>query len=157
MSVVLKEEDKELNKTLLICWWYSSGSRSVESDSCNSIDCSLSGSSVRGVLQARTLEWVAIPFSRGSSWPRNWTLVFCIAGRFFTVWATREAHYPQTRELFWVRLHWAAIQQPLNCYQDTVLMSEAWSSYLTFLPWFSIMSTGNDYICLWSHRDASIH
>ena len=42
-------------------------------------------------LAARILEWVAIPFSRGSSWPRDWTLVSCIAGRFFTIWATREA------------------------------------------------------------------
>ena len=41
---------------------------------------------------SRTLEWVAYPFSRGSSWPRNWTRVCCIAGRFFTSWATREAH-----------------------------------------------------------------
>ena len=40
----------------------------------------------------RTLEWVAYPFSRGSSQPRNWTGVSCIAGRFFTSWATREAH-----------------------------------------------------------------
>ena len=39
----------------------------------------------------RILEWVAYPFSRGSSWPRNWTGVFCIAGGFFTSWATREA------------------------------------------------------------------
>ena len=37
------------------------------------------------------LECVACPFSRGSSWPRNWTGVFCIAGRFFTNWAIREA------------------------------------------------------------------
>ena len=37
------------------------------------------------------LEWIAIPFSRGSSQPRNWTWVSCIAGRFFTSWATREA------------------------------------------------------------------
>ena len=36
----------------------------------------------------RILELVAIPFSRGSSWPRNWTQVSCVAGRFFTVWAT---------------------------------------------------------------------
>ena len=42
------------------------------------------------ILQARILEWVAIPFSRGSSQPRNWTQVSCIAGRFF-IWATREA------------------------------------------------------------------
>ena len=55
------------------------------------MDCSLPGSSVHGILQARILEWVAIPFSRGSSWPRNWTWVSHIAGRFFTVWATREA------------------------------------------------------------------
>ena len=41
------------------------------------------------MLQARILEWVAIPFSRGSSWPRNCTWVSCIAGRFFTTWATR--------------------------------------------------------------------
>ena len=48
------------------------------------------GSSVHGILQARILEWVAIPFSRASSWPRDQTQVSCIAGRFFTVWATRE-------------------------------------------------------------------
>ena len=39
----------------------------------------------------RILEWVAYPFSRGSSWPGNWTGVFCVAGGFFTDWATREA------------------------------------------------------------------
>ena len=39
----------------------------------------------------RKLEWVAYPFSRGSSWPRNWTGVSCNAGRFYTNWATREA------------------------------------------------------------------
>ena len=39
----------------------------------------------------RILKWIAYPFSRGSSWPRNWTGVFCIAGRFFTSSATREA------------------------------------------------------------------
>ena len=54
-------------------------------------DCSPPGSSVHGILQARILEWVAIPFSRGSSWPRDWTWVSCIIGRVFTVWVTREA------------------------------------------------------------------
>ena len=49
------------------------------------------GSSVYGILQARILEWVAMPFSRGSSLPRDRTWVSCIAGRSFTVWATREA------------------------------------------------------------------
>ena len=46
---------------------------------------------VHGILQARILEWVAFPFSRGSSQPRDQTQVSCIVGRFFTVWATREA------------------------------------------------------------------
>ena len=51
-------------------------------------DCS---SSVHGILQARILEWVAFPFSRGSSRLRDGTQVSCIAGGFFTVWATRGA------------------------------------------------------------------
>ena len=52
----------------------------------DSMDCSQPGSSVHGIL-----EWVAIPFSRGSSRPRDWTQVAYTAGRFFTIWATREA------------------------------------------------------------------
>ena len=53
---------------------------------CDPMDCSLPGSSVHGILQARILEWVAIPFSRGSYQPRDQTQVSCIAGRFFTIW-----------------------------------------------------------------------
>ena len=53
--------------------------------------CYPMGYTVHGILQARTLEWVAFPASRGSSKPRDWTQVSCIAGRFFTSWATREA------------------------------------------------------------------
>ena len=52
---------------------------------------SLPGSSVHEILQVKILGWVAIPFSRGSSWPKDRTHVFHIAGRFFTVWAIREA------------------------------------------------------------------
>ena len=48
------------------------------------VDCSLPGSSVHGILQARILHWVAISFFKGSPPPRNWTHIFCIAGRFFT-------------------------------------------------------------------------
>ena len=47
---------------------------------------------VRGILQARILEWVVFPFSRRSSQPRDRTQVSCIAGGFFTSWVTREAH-----------------------------------------------------------------
>ena len=55
---------------------------------CDPMDCSPPGFFVRGILQARILEWVAIPFSRGSSWPRDQTRVSHIAGRFFTNWTT---------------------------------------------------------------------
>ena len=58
---------------------------------CSPMDCSLSGSSVHGILQARILERVAIPFSRRSSRPKDWTQFSCIAGAFFTILATREA------------------------------------------------------------------
>ena len=46
---------------------------------------------VHEILQARILEWVVFPFSRGSSQSRDWTQVSRIAGRFYTSWATREA------------------------------------------------------------------
>ena len=55
---------------------------------CNPMDCSTPGTSVHGFLQARILEWVAIPFFRGSSQLRDRSQVTCIPGRFFTVWAT---------------------------------------------------------------------
>ena len=59
---------------------------------CDPTDCSPPGSSVHGIFQARTVEWVAISFSRGSSRPRDWTWVSSIAGRLFTLWAFRGAH-----------------------------------------------------------------
>ena len=59
---------------------------------CDPVDCSLPGSPVHGIPQARLLEWVAILFSRGSFWPRDWThQVSHIAGRRFNIWATRKA------------------------------------------------------------------
>ena len=57
---------------------------------CNPMDCSPPGFSVHGILQARILEWVAIPFPRGSSQCKNWTQVSLIIGGFFTVWAIRK-------------------------------------------------------------------
>ena len=51
---------------------------------CEPMDCSPPGSSVHGISQARMLEWVAISFSRRSSWPRDWTSISCNTGRFFT-------------------------------------------------------------------------
>ena len=59
---------------------------------CNPVDCSPPGSSIRGILQARILQWVAMPVSRGSSQSRDRTQVSHIAGGFFTNWATRKPH-----------------------------------------------------------------
>ena len=57
---------------------------------CNTMDCSPPGSSVHGIFQARILEWFAIPFSRGSSWPRDRIQIFHVTGRLFTIWATNK-------------------------------------------------------------------
>ena len=65
---------------------------SVVSNSLRSMVCSPSSSSVHGIFEARILEQVAIPFSGGSSWPRDWTLVFCIEDKFFSIWVTWKAH-----------------------------------------------------------------
>ena len=55
---------------------------------CNPKDCSPPGFSVSGIFQVRILEWVAISYSRESSWPRNRTHISCIVGRLFIIWAT---------------------------------------------------------------------
>ena len=57
------------------------------------MDCNLPDSSVHRILQSRTLEWGAVPSSRGSSQPRDQTQVSVIAGRFFTVWITGKDLY----------------------------------------------------------------
>ena len=67
---------------------------------CDTMDCSPPGSSVHGILQARVLEWIAMPSSRGSSRPRDGTQVSCTAGRFFSIWTTKEALRPFTPILF---------------------------------------------------------
>ena len=74
-------------------WLYESEreSRSVMSNPLQPMDYT-----VHGILQAVILEWVAVPSSRGSSQPRDWTQVPCIAGGFFTNWATREPPLPYT-------------------------------------------------------------
>ena len=59
---------------------------------CNPMDCSLPGSSVHGILQARILKWIAMPSSRGSSWLRAWTQVFCIGRQNLCHWVTWEAY-----------------------------------------------------------------
>ena len=66
---------------------------------CDSFDCSQPGSFVHGILQARVVEWAALSFSRGTSWPGYLTQVSHMAGRCFPLWATRDAHL-----IFWSQL-----------------------------------------------------
>ena len=81
---------------------------------CDTMDCI-----VYRILQARILEWVTIPFSRGSSHPRNWAQVSRTAGRFFTSWATKETQeywkeFSSVQSLSRVRLFaipWTATRQ----------------------------------------------
>ena len=77
-------------------------SHSIMSDVwlCDPMDCSPPGSSVPGVFLARLLEWVAIPFSRGSSQPRDQTQVSCIPGRILPVWATRKTQCLAVRAVY---------------------------------------------------------
>ena len=74
---------------LLLCLF----SHSVVPALCDPMYCSPPGSSVHGISQASILEWVAISFSRGSSWCRDWTHVSCIDRLFPYHWATKEAPY----------------------------------------------------------------
>ena len=67
---------------------------------CNPMDCSSPGSSVHGIFQTRILECLAMPSSRGSSQPRDWTHVSCITGGFFTRWATGDTLLKNTVILY---------------------------------------------------------
>ena len=80
-------------------------SHSVMSDSCDPTDYSLPGSSVHRILQARILKWVAMPSSRGPSWPRGWTHVSCIAGGFFTTESPGSPRSNRNSNLLLVGIH----------------------------------------------------
>ena len=85
-----------------VCVWVTQSYPSL----CNPMGCSLPGSSVDGLLQARIMEWIAIPFSRDSDWPRNQAQVSCNVGGLFTIWATRALSY--------TFLSWVDNEKPLN-------------------------------------------
>ena len=77
---------------LLICWEKKVKVAQLCLTFCDPMDCI-----VHGILQARILEWVAFPFSRGSSQPKDQTQVSHIAGRFFTSWSPRKAQYGKAK------------------------------------------------------------
>ena len=74
---------------------------------------------VHGILQARILEWVAFPFSRGSSQPRDWTQVSHTAGGFFSSWATREAQE-----------YWRRVAHPFSSRYSRLTIMEDADNYL---------------------------
>ena len=103
---------------------------------CDPMDCSPPGSSVHGILQARILEWVAISFSRGSSWPRDRTQVSRTAGRHFYLWATREApnhlkaEYQRTDAFkLW---DWRRFKSPLDCKEIKPINPKGNQSWIFF-------------------------
>ena len=101
---------------------------------CDPVGCSSPGSSVHGISQARILEWVAIPFSRGSSWPRYQTLVSCIPGRFFyhlSYWGN-----PQV-----IKVNINNIKSPLICCDQNGTLN-----FVAFLP-------KSVYLTLWKTSD----
>ena len=84
------------------------------------MDCSLPGSSIHGIFQARVLEWVAISFSRGSSWPRDRTQVSHIADRHFTIWVTSKALIASLRAMGFLI---AQLVNNLPAMQETLVWS----------------------------------
>ena len=89
----------------------------------HSMDCSLPGSSLHGILQARVLEWVAISFSRGSSPPRNRTWVSRIAGRHFNLWATTTSRNHPHFEISLAE-HWMYLTCMFEIYEEIGI--ESW-------------------------------
>ena len=85
---------------------------------CDSMGCSPPDFSVHGTLQARILEYIAIPISSGSPWPRNPTQVSYIAGRFLTIWPATEAHGLKSKT------------QKSSIFFPSRFSSHAWESHL---------------------------
>ena len=87
--------DSEGQRSLSCCspWGRKKSQIGLSDWTTTTMDCSPLGSSVHGISQARILEWVAIPFSRVSFQPRDWSWIFCIAHRFFTVWVPYSSQF----------------------------------------------------------------
>ena len=92
----------------------------------------------------RILEWVAYPFSRVSSWPRNWTRVSCIAGRFSTNWAIREAFFPMGINQFWICLC-IHVSIPDGC--NIILVPSFINKLNKFLIYFNFMFVWESWFC----------
>ena len=104
---------------------------------------------VHGILQARILEWVAFPFSRGSSQPRDRTQVSHIAGGFLTSWATREAHALNST-WYIADAQWMFTGELINNSNALHHLIQTWKNFSMFSP--STAGEGNgtplQYSCL---------
>ena len=85
---------------------------------------------VHGILQARILKWAAVPFSRGSSQPRDQTQVSCIEGGFFTSWAARE-ELTHKIEIDNTRIYQLIIEKK----KKKTLIFQVINTMLHFIPW----------------------
>ena len=113
---------------------------------CNPMDYSPPGSSVHGILQARKLKWIAMPSSRGSSQPRDWTRVSCPARRFFNVWATRKAY---SLELLKISSHKYIELLSYNLTLKTIGLPFHNDSYRKLVK---ILETYHAFCCPWKEK-----
>ena len=111
---------------------------------CNSMDCSLPGSSVHGILQARMLEWVAMPSSRGSSQSSPTSPAL----QEVSFWATGEARFikysPYYVEVFILYIHLSRVFIINGCW----ILSKPFSASIEMIIWFSLFNLLMWYITL---------
>ena len=94
---------------------------------------------VHGILQARILEWIGFPFSRGSSQPRDRTQVSCIAGGFFTNWAIREA--PNQSRWQWSNHHMTNVKMTGRAYCTVSVWSHLPLYIKSLAHWLSVLGS----------------
>ena len=112
---------------------------------CNPMDCSTPGSSVPGIFQARILEWVAISSSKGSSSPRDWTLISCGSGigrQILYHWATWEAP-PAPPQTFWPTQYYCFSSLVIPKNRRLILLSGRRSGDFLRSLCFGVLLTGN--------------
>ena len=116
---------------------------------CDPTNCSRSGSSNHGIFQARILEWIAVPFSRGYFWPRDKTQASYIADRFFTIWATGKIY-----KLLYIIViavqslsHFQLFATPWTAVCQIFLSLTISQSLLKFTPIASVMPSSHLILC----------
>ena len=108
------------------------------------MDCSWPGSSVHGILQTRLLEWVAFPFSWGSSQPRNQIQVSHVVGRFFTIWATREDQLADAQQILLEKKQsWECIACSVKELRSLIFSSQRKKTWFVAFATFCGVNTGS--------------